>query len=70
VTVKRNEADVACEIISEKQGPVFYRELLEEILSRMGREINPRNMAAVYTQLNLDNRMMHVGDGYWTVRVR
>ena len=33
-------------------------------------EVNTRNMASVYTQLNLDNRLYHVKDGYWDIKIK
>ncbi|NLU49051.1 MAG: DNA-directed RNA polymerase subunit delta [Syntrophomonadaceae bacterium] len=70
MTGKKSEADWAFQILQEKQGPVSARELVEDVLRRMNREVNSTNMASVYTQINLDNRLTHVGDGYWAIRIR
>ncbi|ADI03057.1 MAG TPA: DNA-directed RNA polymerase subunit delta [Syntrophothermus lipocalidus] len=70
MTAKKSEADWAYEVLRNREGPVYYRELVETVLQFMNREINPRNMAAVYTQINLDNRFGYMGDGYWALKVR
>ncbi|MGI6488368.1 MAG: DNA-directed RNA polymerase subunit delta [Syntrophomonadaceae bacterium] len=67
---KKSEADWAIQILQEKKQPLFCWDLVEEILKRMKREVNTRNMASVYTQLNLDNRLYHVKDGYWDIKIR
>ncbi len=65
---KKSEADWAYAIIEEKDGPVHFRELLEEIIKRMKKPNNPETMASIYTRINIDNRLIHVGEGYWVLR--
>lgn len=70
---KRSEADWAVEILLEKQEPVYYLELVKEISQRMGRSQDDYSLTSIYTRLNLDNRLVHQGDGYWfydTNRIR
>lgn len=67
---KRNEADWACQILEERDGPVYYKELLEEIITRMNKPRDAKTMASIYTRINIDNRLIHIGEGYWTLRNR
>lgn len=62
---KRSEADWAVEVLLEKQEPVYYLELIKEISKRMGRSQDDHTLTSIYTRLNLDNRLVCQGDGYW-----
>ena len=65
---KKSEADWAYTIIEEKGGPVFYRDLVEEIIKRMNKPKDAKTMASIYTRINIDNRLNHIGEGYWVLR--
>lgn len=70
---KRSEADWAVEILLERKEPVYFLELIKEISDRMGRRQDNLSLTSVYTRLNLDNRLVHQGEGYWfydTNRIR
>lgn len=62
---KKSETDLAVEILQEKNEPMYYADLLREIVKRMGRNADPETMTSVYTRLNLDHRLVYQGDGYW-----
>lgn len=62
---KRSEADWAVEILLEKKEPVYYLELIKEISKRMGRSEDEHTLTSIYTRLNLDNRLVYQGDGFW-----
>ncbi|MEA4925176.1 MAG: DNA-directed RNA polymerase subunit delta [Syntrophomonadaceae bacterium] len=62
---KKSEADWALEILSQKQEPVFYAELTQEIAKRMGKQTDTATLTSIYTRINLDNRLIYQGDGYW-----
>lgn len=62
---KKSEADWALEILSQRQEPVFYDELTREIAKRMGKQIDTSSLTSIYTRINLDNRLVYQGDGYW-----
>lgn len=64
---KKSEADWAYTIIEEKGGPVFYRDLIEEIIERMNKSKDDKTMASIYTRINIDNRLNHIGEGYWVL---
>ena len=64
---KKSEADWAYTIIEEKGGPVFYRDLIEEIIKRMNKPKDAKTMASIYTRIifitGLTNR-----EGTWFER--
>lgn len=62
---KKSEIDWAVEILVDKQQPIYYLDLIQEICDRMGRKKDPATLASMYTRLNLDNRLVYQGDGYW-----
>jgi len=62
---KKSEADWALEILSERQEPVFYDELTRRIAEKMGKQLDAANLTSIYTRINLDNRLIYQGDGYW-----
>ncbi len=62
---KRSEADWAVEIILERKEPVYYLELIRLISDRMGRRQDPSSLTSIYSRINLDNRLIHQGDGFW-----
>jgi len=65
---KKSEADWAYTIIEEKNGPVFVRDLIDEIIKRMNKSNDPKTSASIYTRINIDNRLVHIGEGYWVLR--
>lgn len=62
---KKSEADWALEILSQRQEPVFYDELTREIANKMGRQVDAVTLTSIYTRINLDNRLIYQGNGYW-----
>lgn len=65
-----SEVDLAFHILKQREDPVYFRELIEEILSvkPVPSEQWSRAAAAIYTQLNLDTRFSYLGEGRWTLR--
>ncbi|NLW91822.1 MAG: DNA-directed RNA polymerase subunit delta [Syntrophomonadaceae bacterium] len=62
---KKSEADWAVQILAERKEAMNYRELLDAIIDRMGRNNDTFNLTSIYTRLNLDNRLIYQGDGFW-----
>ena len=62
---KKSESDWAMEILTQRQEPVFYDELTREIAKRMGKQLDPVTLTSIYTRINLDNRLVYQGDGFW-----
>ncbi|MDD3271750.1 MAG: DNA-directed RNA polymerase subunit delta [Syntrophomonadaceae bacterium] len=62
---KKSEADWAVEILAEKQEAIYYFDLIETIAKQMGKKNDPPSLTSIYTRLNMDNRLVYQGDGYW-----
>jgi DNA-directed RNA polymerase delta subunit len=62
---KKSEADWALEILAERQEPVFYADLTQAIAEKMGKQRDAVTLTSIYTRINLDNRLIYQGDGYW-----
>ncbi|MEQ8235712.1 MAG: DNA-directed RNA polymerase subunit delta [Syntrophomonadaceae bacterium] len=62
---KKSEADWALEILAEKQEPVFFADLTRAIAEKMGKQQDAVTLTSIYTRINLDNRLIYQGDGYW-----
>ncbi|HZK43054.1 MAG TPA: DNA-directed RNA polymerase subunit delta [Syntrophomonadaceae bacterium] len=62
---KKSEADWAIEIMTEKQEPIFYADLIKEIATKMKRKKDKDTLTSIYTRLNMDNRLDYQGEGYW-----
>ncbi len=62
---KKSEADWAIEILLEKQEPVFYMDLIKGIADKMGKKKNSQVLSSINTRLNMDNRLIYQGDGFW-----
>lgn len=65
-----SEVDLAFNILKQHGEPIYFRELIEEILrvKPVAQEQWSRAAAAIYTQLNLDTRFSYLGEGRWTLR--
>jgi DNA-directed RNA polymerase subunit delta len=62
---KKSEADWAVEILAEKQEAIYYHDLIETIARQMGKKTDPTSLTSIYTRLNMDNRLVYQGEGYW-----
>lgn len=63
-------ADLAHAILKSKGVPLFFRDLIEQIMAIKpipGKD-KERIMAGIHTDLNLDGRFIHVGQGVWGLR--
>jgi len=64
---KKSEADWAVEILLERKEPMYYKELITLICEKMGKNASDTALTSVYTRLNLDNRLVYQGEGYWYI---
>ncbi|MDI6878152.1 MAG: DNA-directed RNA polymerase subunit delta [Desulfitobacteriaceae bacterium] len=64
-----SETDIALELLQANGRPMYYRDLIEGVLSRLKRSADPQHMAAVLTQINLDTRFAFAGEGEWGLKV-
>lgn len=62
---RKSEIDWAIEILADRGQPMFWLELVEEIANRLGKKKDPESLTSMYTRLNLDNRLVYQGEGYW-----
>ena len=70
---KKSEADWAVEILVKKQEAMFYAERIKEVARMMGKKNDPTSLTSIYTRINMDNRLVYQGQGFWyfdTNRVR
>ncbi|MDD3268566.1 MAG: DNA-directed RNA polymerase subunit delta [Syntrophomonadaceae bacterium] len=65
MTQKKSEADWAVEIMSRKQEAMFYSDLINEIADMMGKKKDTPTLTSIYTRINLDNRLVYQGEGFW-----
>lgn len=62
---KKSEADWAVEILSQQAEPLYYKDLLREIAMKMNKQEDQETLNSIYTRINLDNRLVYQGDGFW-----
>ncbi len=65
-----SEADLAHAILKAKGAPLYFSELFEEVIAikTLGGKNKAHIMAGIHTELNLDSRFIHVGQGVWGLR--
>lgn len=65
-----SEADLAHAILKAKGAPVYFRELFEEVMAikPLAGKNREHIMAGIHTELNLDGRFIHIGQGVWGLR--
>ncbi|MDA8212239.1 MAG: DNA-directed RNA polymerase subunit delta [Clostridia bacterium] len=70
ISPKMSVGDIAYQILKVKGEPLYFRDLIGQVLSVKpinGRDLG-HQMALVHTELNLDNRFIHIGSGMWSLR--
>lgn len=62
--------DLAYHILKNRGRPIHFRELIQEILQVKAIPVdNPgRIIAQIHTEINLDSRFIHQGNGEWGLR--
>lgn len=69
INPKTSEIDIAYLILKENGQGLSFRELMQQIGALKGISAdNPQLMAAVHTQINLDNRFLFLGQGSWGLK--
>lgn len=70
VNAKMPVGDIAYRILKSKGEPVYFRDLIGQVLSVTSIHGNDlgHQMSAVHTELNLDNRFVFLGKGMWALR--
>lgn len=64
---KSSETDVAYYILSKNGDPIYYKDLVTEVIKKKAKPVQSlsRAIAEVYTQINMDSRFHHVGKSMW-----
>lgn len=65
--IKTSETDIAYYLLNEKGAPRFYKELIVDIIEKKEKPVQSmaEAIAEIYTELNMDARFHHFGDGFW-----
>ena len=61
------ETDVAYAILSKKGEPIYYKDLVMDVIKKKAKPVQSlsRAISEVYTQINMDSRFQHKGNGMW-----
>ena len=64
---KSTETDVAYYILSKKGKPIYYKDLVTEVIKKKAKPVQSLSHAIseVYTQINMDSRFHHMGGNMW-----
>ena len=64
---KSTETDIAYYILSKKGTPVYYKDLVTEVIKKKAKPVQSLShaIAEVYTQINMDSRFHHMGGSMW-----
>lgn len=65
---KPSDEDIACKILTANGRPMYYYDLIREVLSSQDRPLDPTQISGVLTQINLDARFSHLGNGEWGLK--
>jgi len=62
-----SEADIAYYILSEKGNPIYYKDLVLEVIDKKRKPVQSISAAIseVYTTINMDSRFQYNGEGKW-----
>ena len=65
--LKSSDVDVAAYILHERKVPMYYKDLIMEVLEKRQKNIQAlaEAISEVYTQINMDSRFHYAGDGKW-----
>lgn len=64
-----SDADLVYELLKCSGRPVYYLNLIKEVLVQQGLPQDPRHISSILTQINLDTRFAFVGNGEWGLKV-
>jgi DNA-directed RNA polymerase subunit delta len=60
--------DAAYEVLKESGQPLLVHDLMDKVLEVLKLEPDPRRMAQIYSDMNLDVRFVYKGNGLWAIR--
>lgn len=67
--IKLSDEDMVFEVLASQGRPMYYHDLIMEVLRRQERPQVPTAISGVLTQINLDARFSYVGNGEWGLKV-
>ncbi len=61
------DVDVAYHILSEKGEPIYYKDLVMEVIEKKAKPVQSlaNTISEVYTLINMDSRFQHTGKSMW-----
>ena len=61
------ETDVAHYILTRKGAPIYYKDLITEVIEKKAKPVQSlsRAISEIYTQINMDSRFRHMGGSMW-----
>jgi len=62
---KKSEADWAVDVLTAQKEPMYYLDLLKKIAANMNKKEDTDTLNSIYTRINLDNRLVYKGEGFW-----
>jgi len=65
--VNSSEVDVAYHILSKAAQPIYYKDLVLEVIEKKCKPVQslPAAISEVYTLINMDSRFHYRGEGQW-----
>ena len=62
-----SDVDVAFSILTEKGEPIYYRDLVMEVIEKKAKPVQSlaNTISEVYTLINMDSRFQHMGKSMW-----
>lgn len=64
---KKSDLEIAAYILGEGKVPMYFKDLLEEVLEKSGKPVQAKAaaMSEIYTQMNMDSKFHYLGGGNW-----
>lgn len=65
---KPSDVDLAYEVLVAHGRPMYYYDLIKEVITRLELPLNPAHISSVLTQINLDTRFTFLGKSEWGLK--
>ncbi len=56
-------------IITKNKKEMSFDQIAKQLSKRTGNEYNSGEISAIFTDLNIDKRFIHLGDNIWDLRI-
>lgn len=60
--------DAVYEVLKDHGQPLVVHDLMDRVLELLQQDPDPRRMAQIYSEMNLDVRFVYRGNGLWGLR--